>query len=201
MPKDIDLFGTSHMTVREISDALDVDVSTINKKIKLIFPGLVNHGKTTLLNEEQVTIVKRAIFDQNPNLGRVSEVKTSLEKELIIQQAMQFQAEKISLMERELSEMKPKADFYDRVTRGDDTIDLGEAAKVLNIPGMGRNNLFQFLREKGILMKSNVPYQEYLDRGYFKIVEVETGVGVKVKPVVYQKGLDYIRKKLGGDRD
>ncbi|RFM36874.1 phage antirepressor KilAC domain-containing protein [Chitinophaga silvisoli] len=33
----------------------------------------------------------------------------------------------------------------------------------------GRNKLYKLLREKGIIMKNNEPYQCYCDTGYFKM--------------------------------
>ena len=36
---------------------------------------------------------------------------------------------------------------------------------------IGRNRLFAWLRVLGILMMNNIPYQEYMDRGYFKLKE------------------------------
>lgn len=66
--------------------------------------------------------------------------------------------------------MKPKAEFYDTVTHSDTSIQMGEAAKVLNM-GIGRNNLFAFLRDKEILQKNNVPYQRYVKAGYFELSE------------------------------
>lgn len=44
--------------------------------------------------------------------------------------------------------------------------DIGDVSKVLNISGMGRNNLFKFLRDEKMLMKNNEPYQAYAK--YFK---------------------------------
>ena len=51
----------------------------------------------------------------------------------------------------QVTEMKPKAEFYDDVTGSTDTIDIGSVAKVLNIPN-----------------KRNEPYQEYVHKGYFR---------------------------------
>lgn len=118
-----------------------------------------------------------------------------------IAQAMQEKEQKISALEEQKALMQPKADFYDTVTGSNDVIDIGDCARVLNVPGYGRNKLFRFLREQHILMVDNRPYQEYIDRGYFRCIE---GVYEKpdgttlmyVKTVVYQKGLDYIRKRL-----
>lgn len=98
--------------------------------------------------------------------------------------------------------LQPKADFYDAVTQSEDTIDVGEVAKVLVIKGYGRNNLFKFLREQNVLIHNNQPYQKYIDNGYFKQIETQwydrkaemTHIGLKT--VVYQKGLDFIRNLI-----
>lgn len=95
--------------------------------------------------------------------------------------------------------MKPKAEFYDTVTHSETSIQMGEAAKVLNM-GIGRNNLFAFLRDKGILQKNNVPYQRYVKAGYFELSESYHAshgkLMVDLTIYVTQKGLDYIRKLL-----
>ena len=98
----------------------------------------------------------------------------------------------------QVTEMKPKAEFYDDVTGSTDTIDIGSVAKVLNIPNMGRNKLFSLLRENKILNKRNEPYQEYVDKGYFRQIETSWEhngtTHINLKTVVFQKGVDYIRQ-------
>ena len=96
---------------------------------------------------------------------------------------------------------KPKAEFYDAVAGSDDVLEMSEVAKVLTMGEQGRNKLFAFLRDKGILMKNNQPYQKYVDAGYFKVIEStwtkpNGDVQINLKTVVYQKGVDYIRKLL-----
>lgn len=56
--------------------------------------------------------------------------------------------------------------------------------------------MFQKLRDKGVLNSNNIPYQKYINCGYFKVVEINTLAGIKLKTVVFQKGLDFIRKQL-----
>lgn len=97
--------------------------------------------------------------------------------------------------------MKPKEEFFDAVAGSKDAIEIGKVAKVLNYPGIGRNKLFEILREKGVLMKDNIPYQRYIDNGCFRTVEQKyhTPDGetrINIKTLVYQKGVDYIRKIL-----
>jgi phage antirepressor YoqD-like protein len=94
-----------------------------------------------------------------------------------------------------------KAEFYDAVIKSSTSIDIGRVARVLNFRGMGRNNLFAFLREARVLMADNLPYQEYIDRGYFRIIEqrYQTQDGethINLKTLVYQSGVDFIRRKL-----
>lgn len=118
-------------------------------------------------------------------------------KEALI--ALLEQVEENEKQTKAIEEMKPKAEFYDAVTESTDTIDLGELAKVLNV-GIGRNKLFEVLRKEGILMKGNIPKQTHISNGWFKLVECKfetsTGPHIHLKPVVFQKGVDGIRKIL-----
>lgn len=97
--------------------------------------------------------------------------------------------------------MKPKEEFFDAVADSKDAIEIGKVAKVLNFPGIGRNKLFEILRNKGILMKDNVPYQKYIDNGCFRTIEQKYStpdgeIKISIKTLVYQKGVDFIRKTL-----
>lgn len=101
-------------------------------------------------------------------------------------------------LELQVAEQQPKVDFADAVMGSEDLISIGEAAKVLGLP-FGRTTLFRKLREKKILMANNVPYQEYVDRGYFRVIESkwnhpESGEHITLTTRVFQVGLDYLRK-------
>lgn len=119
-------------------------------------------------------------------------------KEALIQLIAQVEEnEKLAL---ENSEMKPKADFFDAVADSKTAISMQEVAKVLAIKGFGRNNLFEFLRNEEILDKYNVPYQRYVDYGWFRVIEqkyMRDGEPcISTKTLVYQKGVDAIRKRI-----
>lgn len=64
--------------------------------------------------------------------------------------------------------MAPKADFYEAVAASRGSQSFRDAAKVF---GTGQNRLFAQLRNEGILMEDNRPYQQYVDAGYFVVVE------------------------------
>lgn len=94
-----------------------------------------------------------------------------------------------------IEDMTPKAEFHDRVTQSPDMMTVAEVAKILRT---GPRRMFEFLKVEGLLMKSNLPYQNYLDRGLFRVVESawtdKFGRNrVTPKTVVTQKGLQYIQ--------
>lgn len=102
--------------------------------------------------------------------------------------------------DKQIALLQPKAAFFDAVADSKTAIDMAQAAKVLNF-GKGRTTLFRILREEGILRRNNEPYQEYIDRGYFRVVEQKYGkpdgsTSINIKTLVYQKGLDFIRRTL-----
>lgn len=115
--------------------------------------------------------------------------------------ALKEEREKNKALQAENERMKPKEEFFDAVTDSKDAIDIGQVAKVLNFPGIGRNKLFEILRNNGILKQNNEPYQKYIDCGYFRVVEQKYEarpgeIRINIKTLVFQKGVDYIRKIL-----
>lgn len=115
--------------------------------------------------------------------------------------ALKEEREKNKALQADNERMKPKEEFFDAVTDSKDAIDMGQVAKVLNYPKIGRNKLFEILRDNGILQQNNQPYQTYIDRGYFRVVEQKFEptpgeIRINIKTLVFQKGIDYIRKIL-----
>jgi prophage antirepressor-like protein len=111
----------------------------------------------------------------------------------------------IEEQDKKIKELQPKAEFFDAVAGSKDAIDMNRAAKLIyEETRMGRNKLFKLLREKGVLMKDNIPYQEYIDKGYFRTIEQkytkpDGTTHIYIKTLVYQKGLDFIRKVIKED--
>lgn len=114
--------------------------------------------------------------------------------------AYALEIERRQEIEAKLAIAAPKAEFFDAVANSKDAVDLGRAAKVLNC-GIGRNRLFQILRDRKILMETNIPYQAFVDRGYFRVIEQkytkpDGSTHITFKTLVYQRGLAYIQKTL-----
>lgn len=120
-----------------------------------------------------------------------------LTPEQIVANALVVAQNIIANQNNQIAEMKPKVDGYEDLlsTKGNHT--MNEVAKII---GMGRNKLFQILRENKLLMKNNLPYQEYVDRDYFSVREVVIKRSeyddIKRQTLVTTKGLDYINKRI-----
>ena len=116
-------------------------------------------------------------------------------------EALRELADKNDIVEKQNEQLliqAPKVEFYDAVTQSKDTIDMAGVAKVLNL-GIGRNNLFELLRNKKVLQYNNQPYQKYVDLGWFRIIESkfnkpDGSINISLKTVVFQKGVEGIAK-------
>lgn len=67
--------------------------------------------------------------------------------------------------------------------------------------GTGQNRLFRFLREVGLLMPNNLPYQQHINAGYFRVVERQYNdrLGEShtyTRTLVTGKGLAFIQRRL-----
>jgi len=95
----------------------------------------------------------------------------------------------------------PKVDFADKVASSSDLIDIATFAKLVNDElSLGRNKMFALLRKNNILMKSNQPYQKYVDNGTFKTIEqtFKTAYGEKIsiKTLITGQGQIKLLEKL-----
>lgn len=97
----------------------------------------------------------------------------------------------------------PKAEQFDALMSADGTYGVAEAAKLLRT---GELRLFKLLRDRQILMDGNrsgaehhnVPYQRYLDAGYFVVITRARPDGSRVTYTtrITPKGLAWIQKGL-----
>lgn len=110
-----------------------------------------------------------------------------------------------ALQAHELEELRPKAEIVDQYMDASGLYSMAEVAGVLKVKGMGRNNLFNFLRECGVLYRANgqnLPKRDHIDAGRFEVKaqkyrREDTGEEVATStPYITTKGLLYIRKLL-----
>lgn len=131
-------------------------------------------------------------------------LQLSIKKQKQLTKALEQLYEKETVIEQktlQLEQQKHKVDFFDLVIDSKSAVDMRKVAAVIGIKDLGRNNLFEFLRNSKILSRGNIPYRQYIDSGYFRVIEQEYKnskgeVKMRCKTVVFQKGVDYIIKRL-----
>lgn len=133
--------------------------------------------------------------------------KTLTNPDFIIQLATQLKDEqtarvtaeaKVLEQQKKLKEQETPVAIYNLAISAHNTMSMQEVAKSLNT---GRTRLYQILRFEGVIMKdSTLPYQRYLDAGYFKVTERPRASGDTIvnDPAtrVTAKGFDYIARLI-----
>lgn len=106
-------------------------------------------------------------------------------------------------LKAEVAEMTPKAEFADAVADASNCQTVEETGKVF---GWGKIKMFRFLRDDGMLMPNNLPYQAHLEAGRFRVIE-KTWTGddgiVRIYPqtLVTGKGLAFLQKRVAIHRE
>ncbi len=96
-----------------------------------------------------------------------------------------------------LDSVKSELAIAETFTQSNKTWDIGVVAKILNIKGLGRNNFFDWMRSKKIIMKnSTTPYQIYMK--YFEVKPVINKYNgfVNEKALFNSSGIKFIIDKL-----
>lgn len=126
-----------------------------------------------------------------------------LEKAVLVAQRKIAERDKVIAQQQEkIKEQKPLVDFATHVSQSKDTIDMDEMAKIARNENIdiGRNRLIKWLKDKNILKDNRTPYQSFIERGYFDVVESTKntmyGTLVFPKTVITGKGQLWIIEKL-----
>lgn len=119
-----------------------------------------------------------------------------------VKELFRLQMTVIDQLNNRIRRDQPLVEFANQVSDTSNIIDMNAMAKLAREENIriGRNRLFQWLREKGILMSDNLPYQKYIESGYFKVKESVFEVdGIKKtfqQTFVTGKGQQYIIGRL-----
>lgn len=113
----------------------------------------------------------------------------------------------VGKLEEEVERLTRELKLYHTFINCEDTITMGDAAKILSFKNVGRNKLFKILRDEGIIFLDtdgrNKPYSRYTSAkfGYFRMTEYEytdkygnIKIGTRIE--TSQKGMEFMRKLL-----
>lgn len=129
--------------------------------------------------------------------------------EKVMARALQIADRKINHLEARVEEMKPKELFADAVSASKSSILIGDLAKIMRQNGVkiGRDRLFDYLRDNGYLVKSgsskNMPTQRSMEMGLFEVKEStithsDGHISISKTTKVTGKGQIYFVNKIMG---
>jgi phage antirepressor YoqD-like protein len=206
--------GQMGYTLQDISSITSAAYSTVAAYAQKA--GWTQNGEKTVLSPTQANLIIEAMKIAQHNQtkdtfqaglegieGQQSRAIRIARQTMLIENAhkvieAELQAE-IDAQKQIIVELKPKAAFFDQVADSRDALQMRDVAAALNLTGWGRNKIFEFLRKEDVLDDRNVPYREFQDRGYFRVIEQkftdnEGETHISLKTLVYQRGMEYIRK-------
>lgn len=163
---------------------------------------LITHSKLPNAQRFEAWVFEEVLPSIRRTGGYVA-AKPDESPEEIMARAVLVAQETIERQKRQLDEMKPKAVFADAVATSKTSILIGDLAKILKQNGvdMGQRRLFEWMRQRGYLMKANgsshnMPTQRSMERGWFEIKETsithsDGHITVQRTPKVTGKGQQY----------
>ncbi|HEE9700760.1 TPA: phage antirepressor KilAC domain-containing protein [Escherichia coli] len=191
--------------IEKILDELDGEhytksvVEKMNKTSMLVITMTFKQAMRVAARESKA--VRRSLIDKLEELQQANSPAPSIPQTLpeALRLAAELAEQKMQL-EQQLVAAAPKVDFADRVSAANGIL-IGNFAKVV---GLKQNALFVWLRENGILIASggrkNVPFQQYINAGYFTVKEVvlddENGYQIRLTPQLTGKGQQWLTRKL-----
>lgn len=139
-------------------------------------------GFTTQTNKDgthNVQAMAEFLHGKEESAGKLAFIALA---EWKIKATMELEKQKdlISVQNEQLEQQKPKVQFAEQVSVSKDSITVNEMAKLLHKNGIniGRNRLFDWLRNKKLVMRvsdnrkwSNIPTQTAVNKGLLTIVE------------------------------
>lgn len=186
------LGGSQKMIVVNESGLYGLVMRSRKKEAKL-FQRWVTHDVLPSIRKHGGYLTPQKIEEVLLNPDAIIELATQLKLE----------REKTLALSQQIEADKPKVEWADRCLESNTTLKIGEYAKLIhkeNDIEIGQNRLFKFLRNRNILNENNMPYQEYMDRGWFEVIErpVQTvdGMTIRYTPKVTPKGQQGLLKVI-----
>lgn len=140
----------------------DVEYATLNEPQASLLIAFMRNSEIVV--EFKVALVK-GFFDMRAALA--APAPAELSRLELLQLAMQSEVERLALAGK-IAADAPKVAFAEAIRAIDGVCHIGKISKTI---GIGRTKFFKQLRDDSILMKNNLPYQKYVDKGYFTVIE------------------------------
>ncbi len=213
------------MTSREIAELTGSTHDAVLKTIRrLIAEGVVSANETPYQHPQNGQTYPQFILDFRNTMVVVSGYSSELRAKIIdrwqeleagaapalnlrrpaqmLAVAMQL-AEICQEQQAQLAAQAPKVAFAEAVGSA---VDLQPVAVVAKALGTGERRLFAFMRDNGILMVNNLPFQHHIDAGRFKVIEkpwkdAEGNDRIRTQTMLTGKGITFLQQRLAKARE
>ncbi len=160
------------------------------------------NGQPTIDHAVTIDMAKELCMIQRTERGKqarqyfIQVEKDFNSPEKLMARALKVADDELRRVNATLAIVAPKAESFDRLMDSNDSISIGDLAKLLQT---GQNRLFKFLRGAGVLMEDNIPYQRHIDAGRFRLIEQtwkdrSGNTHINIKTLVTPRGQGYIRQ-------
>jgi phage antirepressor YoqD-like protein len=194
-----DLTTEKTMTVREVSEAMEVPVRTIHDAIDRIFPGMKKNGVTTYLSQQDIMEISKELKrSHNIDLASTRKVAiTELEMAEKTMEVMSWLKIKVDQLNEENKKLHLKADVAEIIANADGLILPSDAGKQICGHPI---NFIHWMEDVGILFRRKnggplLPKSIFQERGYFKLKSREVFGEVREQTYFTGKGLVWICSK------
>lgn len=185
-----------------------LDCMTEGGKQKLLFIDEANLYRCIFQSrkpeaDQFIEWVTKSILPSIRKYGRftVSKVTGNINNTINLLESYEDLKHKNSILEKLVNDTEEARTFLKRITRSRSLVDIADVYKELNFKGIGTKELFRILRVENILTETNKPYQEYVDKKYFKTITIDDtcadGSNITIiRTFVYRSGINFIKKIL-----
>jgi phage antirepressor YoqD-like protein len=118
-----------------------------------------------LIECEKVALAPKTPVLPSNYIEALKALVVSEEEKMVVQAQLAIESAEKDKAIAIVIEQAPKAAFFEAYVDSDGLLSMNEAAKAL---GMGRNTLFDTLREAGVFT-GTIPKQTFINRGYFQL--------------------------------
>lgn len=174
----------------------DYFLVTASQKDVLCTLEIPNRGLTLLTESGYLMLVKsftddlawavqrqlvNVYFRATPEQKQEAAQKTFSDLELMAQglfaaqRVVEAQEQKIKSLEQKAEENAPLVSFAEDIGLSNGSVSIGDFAKLLYEQKhieTGQKRLFKLLRDGQILDARNMPYQKYMESGWFEVIEI-----------------------------
>ena len=201
------------MTVKEVADAIGYEPETIRKKVKELFPEIVETGKPTMLTEKQVYDLKKSLSPRTPALkSGVENAVTSLDIEEMTLKVLQYHMDKVVQLKAENERQRlqihqaeqkialdaPKVADWDKFASHETFINFRDAASKL---GKTQKEFMDFLRTKYIYKNARQEYRAYAEyQIYFSLRPFSNNSIIGSQLMLTAGGLSFFDRLMNGEK-